>query len=111
MSWALRTVAFAALTAAGTAAAGWWAVPALAVLWVRTAPCYRGSAPSCALGAALGWAILVGWAAAEGPAGLVAERVGGVLQLPVWGLPLLTVLFPAFLAGAAARGAQPALPP
>lgn len=110
MTRVLRTAAFAALVAAGTAFAGWWTVPVLAALWVRVVPRLRSPVGSCMLGAALGWALLLGWAAVEAPVVLVARRVGGVLQLPAWGLLLVTLLFPALLAGAAARGTRPSPP-
>ena len=103
-------VVFAALVALGTILGGWWTVPVLAALWVRMLPRLRSRVRSCMLGAALGWGGLLGWTAMEGPVGLVATRVGGVLELPGWGMVLVTLLFPALLAGAAARGAQPAPP-
>jgi hypothetical protein len=104
----LRTIVFAGLVAAGTVAVGWWTVPVLAAVWVRVAPRARGAVRACMLGAALGWAFLVGWTAVEGPVELLARRAGGVLELPGWGLLVATLLFPALLAGAAARVAQPA---
>lgn len=59
------------------------------------------------LGATLGWALLLGWTAVEGPVGLVARRAGGVFLVPAWGFVLVTLLFPALLSGAAARAARP----
>ncbi len=101
----LRTAAFAALVAVGTTLGGWWTVPLLAALWVRVLP--RSGVRSCLLGAALGWALLLGGTAVDGPVGLVAQRAGGVFQVPAWGFVLVTLLFPALLAGAAARAARP----
>jgi hypothetical protein len=109
VNWWLRTLIFAALVAVGTALAGWWVVPVLAGVWVRVLP-RRKLVRSCMLGAALGWALLLGRTALEGPVSLLARRLGGVLQLPGWGLLLVTVLFPALLAGAAARATRPAPP-
>jgi hypothetical protein len=110
MTRLLRTIVFAGLVAAGTVIAGWWTVPVLAAAWVRVAPRSRGAVRSCMLGAALGWGLLLGWTALEGPVELLARRAGGVFELPRWGLLVATVLFPALLAGAAARVAQPAPP-
>jgi hypothetical protein len=107
---ALRTLVFAGLVAAGTVVAGWWIVPVLAAVRVRAAPRPRGAVRSCMLGAALGWGLLLGRTALEGPVDLVALRAGGVLDLPGWRLIAATLLFPALLAGAAARVAQPAPP-
>jgi hypothetical protein len=104
----LRTIVFAGLVAAGTIAAGWWTVPVLTAAWVRMAPPPRGAVRSCMLGAALGWGLLLGRIALEGPVELLARRAGGVLGLPGWGLVVATLLFPALLAGAAARAVQPA---
>jgi hypothetical protein len=36
--------------------------------------------------------------------------VGGAVGLPPWAFVLVTLLFPAFLAGAAAQAARPAAP-
>jgi hypothetical protein len=106
----LRVGGLAALVAAGTAAVGWWTVPLLAALWVQVVPRLRHPVRTCVLGGALGWALLLGWTALHGPVGVVAQRVGGVLRLPGWGLILVTLLFPAVLAGAAARAMQPPPP-
>jgi hypothetical protein len=94
--------------AAGSIIAGWWTVPVLAAVWVRVVPRLRGAVRSCMLGAALGWGLLLGRTALEGPVALLARRAGGVLELPGWGLLVATLLFPALLAGAAARAAQAA---
>ena len=59
-------------------------------------------------GAVLGWAALLGWTAWHAPVMPLAQRVGAVFQLPSWGLLALTLLFPALLAGAAARAVRPA---
>jgi hypothetical protein len=94
--------------AAGTAVAGWWSVPLLAALWVRALPRRRTSVLSTAAGAVLGWALLLAWAASQGPVAVVARRVGGILQLPARGFIVLTLAVPALLAGTAARLVQPA---
>lgn len=96
----------AALVAAGTALAGWWTVPLIVALWVLVLP-RRSEVSSCGLGAALGWAILLGWAGFEGPVALAARQTAGVFDLPAWVLFVATLLFPALLAGLAARAMQP----
>lgn len=112
MTRVIRTLVYAGLVAAGTVIAGWWTVPLLAAVRVRVMPSRRGAVQSCMLGAALGWALLLGWTAQEGPVDLLARRAGGALGLPGSGSGLFvaTLLFPALLAGAAARVAQPAPP-
>jgi len=107
---ALVLLAFAFAVAAGTAALGWWMVPVLAAVRARVISRDRAPVASCMAGAALGWALLLGWTAWHGPAGLVAGRVGGALDLPAWGFVLLTLIFAALLAGAASRAAKPSLP-
>ena len=101
----LHVAAFAACTAAVTAV-GWWLIPVLAAVWVRVLPRGSARATTCGLGAACGWALLLVWDAACGPAGAVARRVGGVFQLPGWAFVALTLLFAALLGttGAIAAG-------
>jgi hypothetical protein len=96
--------------AGATAAAGWWTVPAIAVVWVRAAPRERRPVVAAMAGAAIGWALLLGWDALHGPAAVLARRAGGAMGLPPWGFLVLTLLFPALLAGAAAQMARPAVP-
>ena len=97
------TLAFAG----ATAAAGWWTVPVVAAVWVRGFPRARSPVRSCVAGAVIGWALLLAWVMLHGPAATVATRVGGALGLPPWGLVLVTLLFPAALAGTAAHAAKP----
>jgi hypothetical protein len=99
---------FAAVVAGGTAAAGWWIVPLLAAVRVRALPRERAPVVSSMAGAALGWALLLAWAALRGPAGAVARRVGGVLGIPPWGFIALTLVLAALLAGTAAQAVRPA---
>jgi hypothetical protein len=99
---------FALIVAGGTAATGWWIVPLLAALRVRTFPRERAPVATSVAGAALGWALLLAWAALRGPAGAVARRAGGALGLPPWGFVLLTLGFAALLAGTAAQAVRPA---
>jgi hypothetical protein len=105
---ALRVAVFAALSAAGTMLVGWWLLPLLAVGWVRVLPSTRNPVRTTALGAALGWAALLGWGALHGPLPALAVRMSALLQLPRWGFVLATLLYPALLAGAAALMVKPA---
>jgi hypothetical protein len=65
---------------------------------------------SCAAGAALGWALLLGIAAVQGPVDSVARRVGPIFGLPWWGFLLLALAFPAMLAATAVQVARPPFP-
>lgn len=107
----MRRVLLAGLLAgAATAAAGWWAVPLVAAVWARAARRDRHPVRSCAIGAALAWALLIGAAGVQGPVAAVARRVGGVFGLPAWAVVLFTLLFPALLAAAAVQAARPPAP-
>ena len=85
--------------AVGTALAGWWTVPLIVAVWVWLSPAAGSPVRRAMLGAALGWALLLGWTALQGPIGPLARRAGGLIGLPGWGLVLVTLLFPAALAG------------
>ena len=108
MKRAVRIVAFASLAAGSTVAVGWWAVPILAALWVRVLPFDRRPVRTTALGATLGWLLLIGIAALHGPVPALAARLSAVLELPRWGFLAATLLFPALLAGTAALLVKPA---
>ena len=49
----------------------------------------------------LGWVALLVWGSTIGPVGNLADTVGGVMALPGAAVLLITLLFPAVLAGAA----------
>jgi hypothetical protein len=85
--------------ALGTALAGWWAVPVVVALWLWISPTEGSPVRRAMIGAALGWVLLLGWTALHGPIGPIARRAGGLFRLPGWGLVLVTLLFPAALAG------------
>ena len=107
----VRVALFGAITAAGTAAVGWWIVPVLTVLWVRALPSDRSPVATTMFGAAGGWLTLLGAVAFRGPVPAVAAMCSATLGLPHWGFPLVTLLFPAALAGAAALLTRPASSP
>jgi hypothetical protein len=85
--------------AVGTALAGWWAVPVVTGVWLWPSPAAGSPVRRAMIGAALGWALLFGWTALHGPIGPLARRAGGLIGLPGWGLVLVTLFFPAALAG------------
>jgi hypothetical protein len=109
MRAALLVVALALAGALATAVGGWWTVPLAAALWSRVATLKR-PVIGAALGGALGWALLLGWTALQGPSGTLARRVAPVFHLAAPTLVLATLLFPALLAGAAAGVARPTRP-
>lgn len=85
--WLLGSVAAAVVIALG-AAAGWWFLPFLAGLAGGTAARYgrwrlRAALPAAALVAAVGWAIPLGWQAAQGaPVRATARVVAALAGLP-----------------------------
>jgi hypothetical protein len=105
MSRVIHVVVLGALVAAATALGGWWTVPLVAAIWVRVLP--HAPVRTSMLGAALGWGGLLAWTSWHASVGLLAHRLAGVFHLPFWGPAALTLLFPALLAGAAARMVQP----
>ncbi|MFL5496183.1 MAG: hypothetical protein ACJ8DC_17495 [Gemmatimonadales bacterium] len=85
--------------AVGTALAGWWALPVVTGAWIWISPAGGSPVRRAMIGAALGWGLLLGWTALHGPIGPLARRVGGLIWLPGWGLVLVTLAFPAVVAG------------
>jgi hypothetical protein len=102
-----RVALFGALTAGGTIVAGWWIIPILAALWVRVLPSERGALVTTMFGAVAGWLLLLGIVALQGPAATLGAICSAILQLPRWGFLLVTLIFPAALAGAAAVLTRP----
>lgn len=97
----LGSIALAAvLIAAGTWLVGWWAVPAVAVVWQlaeREAPPW-----GAALAALLGWGLLLALIPFA-PLGRLSVRLAGVFQLPAWGLLVLVLGYAALMGWSAAR--------
>ena len=86
----------------GTAIFGWWTVPLLAALYALLSRSPWAGLRS-ATGGILAWAGLLAWYRVRGyPVDLLAPRLAGAMQLPTWGLVMLTLLLPALLAGSAA---------
>ena len=90
------------LYVAGTVVFGWWAVPivgALGGLLMR-----RRSSPFLAGGALalVAWAALLFYANMRGaPIPEFAQELGGILQLPGWGLYATSLVFAGLLGGTA----------
>ncbi len=98
----LRITLLAIAFALATATFGWWMVPVLGAAWGAVAspgtrPTFTASAAAC-----LGWVLLLAWTATQGPAWVVAQRVGGVMGLPGWLFVVLTAAYAALLGGSAA---------
>ena len=94
-------LALAAAMALGTALAGWWAVPAVGFVYGM----WRGSAAtpfSASCAAMVGWGALMAVNWFGGPTVALSQLLGAVLGVPGWILPLVTLAFPALLAGTSA---------
>ena len=88
--------------ALATIVAGWWGVLVLGAVWgvVARASSHPGWVAAAAAGSA--WLALLLWTATQGPVGLLAAKVGGVMGVSGWALIGLTVLYPTMLAGSVA---------
>ncbi len=106
MRTATLVVLIALVVAVGTWLIGWPAVPAIALIAGIRARRYRTAPLLIGLGAMLGSTALLVLAAARGPVLDLAQRLGGVLQLPWLVVVGFTLLFPALLGWSAARVAR-----
>lgn len=104
MRAAALTGATAVATAGLTWLVGWWGVPLVGVAAGVVARGTRRVGVWTALGAALGWLVLLAADAAIGPAALarLTSDLGGVFRVPGVVLVLVTLLFAALLAWSAA---------
>jgi len=102
MSGVVRLAAGALAVALGTWLIGWTAP----LLWGALAGLFWSAqrpARTAALQGAAGWGlILVSMAARGQPVGLLASRLAGAMQVPVWALILVTLIFPAVLGASTA---------
>jgi Na+/citrate or Na+/malate symporter len=97
----LIVIILAVMVATGTWFVGWWTVPILAGIAGGLWWDHEHVARDVALGAAVGWALLLAYAASSGRIVALARALGGVLYLP-WPLLMLVALaFPAGLAWSA----------
>lgn len=87
--------------ALATVSLSWWSVPVLGAVWGALGPRSSRRALTAAIAAGLGWALLLSWAATQGPVGELAARVGPVFGLPLLGFVGLTLVFPMLLAWSA----------
>jgi hypothetical protein len=85
-----------------TAIVGWWTVPILAAVYALIYP-DRKHWLSTALAGLCGWGLLIDITWFQGPVFELAGKVGGALGLPGAAFVLLTLIFPALLAGSAAE--------
>lgn len=80
---------------------GWWAVPAIAALVVLVFGRWDGLPPApsdVALGAVLGWALLLALQARAAGFGALLAALGGILRVGSVGVLLVTLLFAGLLA-------------
>ena len=76
---------------------GWLAVPVVAIAFGALAS--RTRTPLESLGASLlAWLALLAAQAARGPVDQVARTLGGIVGVPAWVMPVVTLLFGAALA-------------
>ena len=101
MSKLIRYVLLAEGFAVATFGVGWWTVPVIAALWgfFSRDP---GRSRNVAFSAAGGWATLLVLDAVRGPINVMADQLAAVMSLPPFVLYVVTLLFPALLAWAAA---------
>ena len=97
-----RVLGVCILTVVGTLFLGWWSVPIAAALigWFDRRA--RHPAIDGALGAALGWAILLARYAAYGDLRGFGAMLGGVLHVPAWAPTAITLAYAAALGAAGA---------
>lgn len=88
--------------AASTWVLGWWAVPALALLAGFLHRADGGRAGRIALGAVVGWCLLLAIDAVSGPIGRATTLVGGAMGIPGAAVLAVTLVFPALIAWSAA---------
>jgi len=87
----------------GTMLLGWWTVPLAGAAWGLAARLEKGTWWRAALAGTIAWALLLLFAATQGPVGTLAAKMGAVFALPGFAFALLTLVFPALLAGSAAE--------
>lgn len=100
-----RLVWFVTLVAAmalGTWAFGWGAVVIVSGAWAWIRRADGAITLLSAVAGVAAWAVLLGLQAMQGPVGRVADVVGAAMQVGAGPLVLLTLAFPALLAGATA---------
>ena len=111
----LRSTLLALAFGLGTYAFGWWAVPVVALAWGAMSGPVRRVAVRAGVAAALAWALLLLAPGLMGdPVISFGRKLAGAMQVPVWALWVVELVFPflvawsAALLGSALRGAPPA---
>ena len=102
MGSTIRMVLLAAAFAVATLALGWWTVPVLGAAWGIAARAGGRTVLTAGTCAALGWGALLALFAMGAPIADVASKVGAIMKVGGVGLVVLTLVFPALLAGSAA---------
>ena len=97
-----RVLILAVAVALVTVLFDWWAVALVGAAWGLLAAAKTRPTVAAALGSGLGWLILLGWTALQGPVPSLAAKAGGVLGVGGWGLLGLMVAYPLVLGAAAA---------
>lgn len=95
MRFALRVALLAISFAIGTWILGWWAVPLFAAVAAVLARSVRAQAMAAALAAAVAWAGLLAWSAAQGSVWSFSRIAGGAMGMSGVTLILATLIFPA----------------
>ncbi|MEP6506672.1 MAG: hypothetical protein ABJC63_00490 [Gemmatimonadales bacterium] len=97
----VKFLLLAELFAVTTFGLGWWSVPLVAAVWGLVSRSKR-KAMFAALAALGGWTTLFLLDVARGPVATMGSQLGGVMNLPAFGLYAFTLIFPALLAWCAA---------
>jgi hypothetical protein len=102
-AWRIAIVS-AALAAA--TAIGWWAVPVAAAVFGAITRRDQGGPVVAGAGAIIAWGGILVYDAFRGPVGIVAQTLGGVLQVRPVAVYVLTLCFAGLLAVCAALVAR-----
>ncbi len=110
----MRRVAEFALVTLAMIATGWllawWTVPVVAAAWALTHPSARWVPLAAGVAGTLSWAVLLLLASTPGDVQRVADVAGAAMGIGAAPLLLLTLLYPALLAVAAASLARALVP-
>ena len=101
----IKRAALVVLTAAfvsGTVMFGWWTTAVLGLVWGVCWESPLRSGLTAAIAAMVGWSLLLGWSATQGPVGLLGAKVAGVMGIPSVALFSVTILLAGILAGSGA---------
>ena len=103
LRYVARVVIVAAICVVATMWIGWLSLPVIGFIYSIIDRHARARGTIAALGAALGWLVMLCAEAARGAdVRMVAVKVGEVMQLPAFAIVLVTLAFAALLCGTAA---------